>query len=61
MSTPYNGKGILERIARRVMTEHGFLTDFSQAALDELKNMHEVDWQANTVQERLASIALGVD
>ena len=29
-----NGKSILERIARRVMQENGFLPDFSVAALD---------------------------
>jgi exoribonuclease-2 len=38
MTTPNNtkGKSILERIARRVMLEHGFQTDFSPSALDEL-------------------------
>jgi len=46
MSTPpgRNAKDILERIASRVMKEHGFLSDFSQAALDELINMHEINW-----------------
>src|ERR1035437_3971642 len=45
MTTPSNrnGKGILERIARRVMNEHGFLTDFSKAALDELARIQQVD------------------
>ena len=38
MTTPNNtnGKSILERIARRVMVEHGFQTDFLPSALDEL-------------------------
>jgi len=34
-----NGKSILEQIARRVMQEHGFLPDFSIAALDELSKI----------------------
>jgi VacB/RNase II family 3'-5' exoribonuclease len=46
MLTPPNGrgKGILERIARRVMRERGFLPDFSRAALNELEKIQEVDW-----------------
>ena len=45
MSTLRNdrGKGILERIARRVMTERGFLVDFSEAALNEVEKMARVD------------------
>ncbi len=45
MLTPPNGrrKGILERIAYRVMKERGFLPDFSRAALDELEEIHQVD------------------
>ena len=41
MPTPNDGnsKSILENIARRVMKEKGFLTDFSVAALDELNNI----------------------
>src|SRR3990170_211603 len=39
-----SGKDILKRIARRVMKEHGFLPDFSKAALDELEKIQEVDW-----------------
>jgi VacB/RNase II family 3'-5' exoribonuclease len=48
MSNPSvgNGKGILEQIAQRAMEDSGFQTDFSQAALDELKNLREIDWQA---------------
>ena len=46
MSTSPNGrgKGILERIARRVMKERGFLPDFSRAALNELEKIQQVDW-----------------
>lgn len=45
MSTNQNdrGKGSLERIARRVMTERGFLVDFSEAALSELEKISRVD------------------
>jgi VacB/RNase II family 3'-5' exoribonuclease len=38
-----NGKNILEQIARRVMLEHGFLPDFSPAALDELTKIQQVN------------------
>ena len=50
MSNPVNknGKGVLERIARRVMKERGFQPDFSIAALDELKNIQGVDWSNKT-------------
>jgi VacB/RNase II family 3'-5' exoribonuclease len=41
-----SGKGNLERIARRVMNEHGFLPDFSRAALNELENLQQGDWGA---------------
>jgi VacB/RNase II family 3'-5' exoribonuclease len=46
MSTLANdrGKGILERIACRVMTESGFLVDFSEAALNEVEKTVQVDW-----------------
>ena len=46
MSTLRNdkGKGILERIARRVMTERGFLVDFSEAALNEVEKIAQLDW-----------------
>ena len=37
-----NGKSILEQIARRVMQEHGFLTDFSVAALAQLSNIQNI-------------------
>ena len=50
MSTQRNdrGKGILERIARRVMTERGFLADFSEAALNEVEKIAQVDWGAES-------------
>jgi exoribonuclease-2 len=38
-----NGKSVLEQIARRVMLEHGFQTDFSAAALDELAKIQNGD------------------
>ncbi len=46
MSTLRNdkGKAILERIARRVMTERGFLVDFSEAALNEVEKIAQLDW-----------------
>ena len=45
MPTPHTGstKGILEQIARRVMKESDFHTDFSAAALDELEKLSDVD------------------
>jgi exoribonuclease-2 len=50
MSTILNdrGKGILERIARRVMTERGFLVDFSEAALNEVEKITQVDWETKS-------------
>jgi len=38
-----NGKSVLEQIARRVMMEHGFQTDFSTAAFDELAKIQNFD------------------
>ena len=38
-----NGKSVLEQIARRVMMEHGFQTDFSTAALYELAKIQNFD------------------
>jgi VacB/RNase II family 3'-5' exoribonuclease len=48
MSTLGNDKGkdVLERIARRVMAERGFLVDFSEAALTEVEKIAPVDWGA---------------
>jgi exoribonuclease-2 len=50
MLTPPNGrrKGILERIAYRVMKERGFLPDFSGAALKELEKIQQVDGGAES-------------
>jgi len=55
MSTPRSGnaKDILERIARRVMQERGFLTDFSKAALDELEKIQVRDWGAKADKKDL--------
>jgi hypothetical protein len=49
MLSPPNGrrKGILERIAYRVMKERGFLPDFSRAALNELEKIQQVDGGRN--------------
>jgi VacB/RNase II family 3'-5' exoribonuclease len=41
-------KGLLERIAYRVMKERGFLPDFPRAALNELEEIHQVDWGAES-------------
>jgi exoribonuclease-2 len=38
-----NGKSVLEQIARCVMMEHGFQTDFSTAAFDELAKIQNFD------------------
>jgi exoribonuclease R len=38
-----NRKSILEQIARRVMQEHGFLPDFSTAAIDQLAKIQKID------------------
>jgi VacB/RNase II family 3'-5' exoribonuclease len=58
MLTPPNGrrKGILEQIARRVMKERGFLTDFSRTALDELEKMQQVDWGAESSMKDLRQL-----
>jgi VacB/RNase II family 3'-5' exoribonuclease len=58
MSTPPNGsrKGTLERIARRVMKEHGFLTDFSRAAFDEVEKIQEVDGGAKAYGKDLRQL-----
>jgi hypothetical protein len=37
------GKKFLEQIAHRVMQEHGFLPDFSPAALDEMAHIQKID------------------
>ncbi len=40
-STNGKAKGVLERIARRVMQERGFLPDFSKAVMDELETIQK--------------------
>ena len=58
MLTPPNGrrKGILERIAYRVMKERGFLPDFSGAALKELEKIQQVDGGAESPGKDLRSL-----
>ena len=58
MSTIPNesGKSTLERIARRAMQDSGFQTDFSQAAMNELKNMHKVAWAAAATKKDLRQL-----
>jgi exoribonuclease R len=46
-------KGILERIAYRVMKERGFLPDFSRAALNELEGIHQADGEAESPEKDL--------
>jgi exoribonuclease-2 len=55
MVTTPNGKrkGILERIAYRVMKERGFLPDFSRAALNDLKNIQQDDGGAKSLGKDL--------
>ena len=55
MSTLRNDrpKSILEQIARRVMTERGFLVDFSEAALDEVEKIAQVDWRTKSPRKDL--------
>ena len=58
MLTPPNGrrKGILERIAYRVMKERGFLPDFSRDALNELEKMQPVDWGTESPMKDLRQL-----
>jgi VacB/RNase II family 3'-5' exoribonuclease len=58
MVTPPDGgrKGILERIAYRVMKERGFLPDFSRNALKELEKMQQVDWGAASSMKDLRQL-----
>ena len=55
MLTPRSEKGRnrLERIARRVMLEHGFAPDFSKGALDELEKIQRVNSIAQNHQKDL--------
>jgi len=43
----------LERIACRVMIERGFLIDFSEAALNEVEKVAQVDWVAKSLSKDL--------
>src|SRR4030042_1651728 len=58
MLTPPNRrrKGILERIAYRVMKERGFLPDFSRTALNELEKMQQVDWGTESPMKDLRQL-----
>jgi len=51
-----NGKNTLEQIARRVLLEHGFLPDFSIAALDELINIQKLPREAETTKKDLRAL-----
>ena len=51
-----NGKSILEQIARRVMQEHGFLPDFSIAALDELSKIQNIDMGPIVIKKDLRQL-----
>ena len=58
MLTPPNGrrKGVLERIAYRVMKERGFLPDFSKIVLNELEKMQQVDWGTESPMKDLRQL-----
>jgi VacB/RNase II family 3'-5' exoribonuclease len=57
-----NGKDILEQIARRVMQEHGFLPDFSIAALEELSKIQKVNRKAEAIKKDLRqSLWISID
>src|SRR4030066_3385 len=60
MVTTPNGKrkGILERIAYRVMKERGFMPDFSRAALNDLKNIQQDDGGAKSLGKDLRHLLL---
>ena len=47
---------MLERIARRVMKERGFLPDFSTDALEELKKIQEIHWEAEAPERDLRDL-----
>ena len=51
-----NGKSVLAQIARRVMLEHGFQTDFSTAALDELAKIQNGDTGKDTAFKDLRQL-----
>ena len=47
------GKNTLERIARRAMTERGFLPDFSETARNEVEKIAKADWGAESSRRDL--------
>ncbi len=51
-----SGKNVLERIARRVMTERGFLVDFSEAALNEVNRISQADRRADSPLKDLRNL-----
>ena len=51
-----NDKSILEQIARRVMQEHGFLPDFSIAALDQLSNIQNIVAETVAIKKDLRQL-----
>jgi VacB/RNase II family 3'-5' exoribonuclease len=58
MSTRTNGneKSILDQIARSVMQDHGFLTEFSRAVQEELAGMHQIGEQSGTTTSDLRNL-----
>jgi len=52
------GKKFLEQIAHRVMQEHGFLPDFSPAALDEMAHIQKIDTGVNNGRKRPAPVTM---
>ncbi|MGD0353837.1 MAG: RNB domain-containing ribonuclease [Dehalococcoidia bacterium] len=50
------GRDTLERIARRVMAERGFLPDFSAEALDQLAKMQEVHGETGSAAKDLRNL-----
>ena len=57
MSTPPDSrrKGALAQIARRAMQAHGFLPDFSAAAIKELETVQPVDRGAESPAKTCAT------
>ncbi len=51
------GRSYLEQIARRVMREHGFQTDFSPAVFDELSHIQNSDAQAAVTSKDLRQLS----
>ena len=51
-----NDRSILEQIARRAMQQHGFLPDFSSAALDELAKIQNVVTTNTAIKKDLRTL-----